>query len=123
MNEGRTFEMESAAAGKAVRGGFTAEREFGFSLASRFPHLDLSEVDTEGVALVVEIDNPKRLNLFQLSRVLIGAANGGVRTAIVDLSGKGMTAAIPLFNLFALVDENAQLKELRKLEAFIRAGT
>lgn len=114
--------MESTAAVKELRGGFKAEREFGFSLGTRFPTLDLSEVDTEGVALVVEIDNPRRLNLFQLSRVLIGAAKGGVRTAVIDFTGRKMATAIPLFNLFALVDENAQLKELRKLEAAIRTG-
>ncbi|MEU9404760.1 hypothetical protein AB0E08_03455 [Streptomyces sp. NPDC048281] len=114
--------MESAAAAKEFRGGFRAEREFGFALSSRFKGLDLSEVDTEGVALIVEIDNPRRLNLFQLSKVLIGAAKGGVKTAVIEVKGREMVTAIPLFNLFALVDENAQLKELRKLEAAIRTG-
>ncbi|WP_406305797.1 hypothetical protein OHA61_30830 [Streptomyces sp. NBC_00885] len=107
---------------QGLRGGFRAEREFAFRLAERFPELDTSEVDTEGVAIVVEIDTPRRLNLYQLSRVLIGAANGGVKTAVIDLKSRNITIAIPLFNLFALVDENARLKDLRKLEAVIRTG-
>ncbi|MFF8367866.1 hypothetical protein ACF05W_03425 [Streptomyces lydicus] len=114
--------MESTAVVQGIRGGFKAEREFGFQLESRFPDLDLSGADTEGVALVVEIDNPRRLNLYQLSKVLIGAAKGGIKTAVIDFSGKKLTTAIPLFNLFALVDENTQLKEMRKLEFAIRTG-
>jgi hypothetical protein len=114
--------MESTAVVRGIRGGFKAEREFGFALASRFPHLDLSGVDTDGVAIVIEIDNPRTLNLFQLSRVLIGAGNGGVKTAVIDFRGRRMTAAIPLFNLFAIVDENTQLKEMRQLESAIRTG-
>jgi hypothetical protein len=114
--------MEGKEMNQGLRGGFKAEREFGFQLETRFPGLDLSGVDAEGVVIVVEVDSPRRLNLYQLSKVLIGAANGGVRTAVIDFKGRQMAAAIPLFNLFALVDENAQLKELRKLEAAIRTG-
>ncbi|MGI5196949.1 hypothetical protein ACQEVY_25520 [Streptomyces sp. CA-288835] len=110
------------AAVQGIKGGFKAEREFGFALDTRFPQLDLSGVDTGGVAIVVEIDNPRRLNLHQLSRVLIGAAKGGVRTAVIDFKGRSMQAAIPLFNFFALVDEYSRLKEMRKLEAAIRTG-
>lgn len=112
--------MESVAAVQSIRGGFKAEREFGFALEGRFPGLDLSGVDTEGVAMVVEIGDPKRLNLHQLSRVLVGAAKGGVKTAVI--TRQGMATAIPLFNLFALVDESARLKEMRKLERAIRTG-
>ncbi|WAB08821.1 holliday junction resolvase [Streptomyces phage Success] len=114
--------MESVAAAQIIRGGFKAEREFGFALEGRFPGLDLSGVDTEGVAMVVEIGDPKRLNLHQLSRVLVGAAKGGVKTAVINFREKGLTTAIPLFNLFAMVDESARLKELRKLERAIRTG-
>jgi hypothetical protein len=114
--------MESTALVAGIKGGFRAEREFGFSLASRFPLLDLSGVDTEGVAIVVEIDNPRRLNLFQLSKVLIGAARGGVKTAVIDFKGKGLASAIPLFNLFAIVEENVTLKQMRRLETAIRTG-
>ncbi|MFE9442508.1 hypothetical protein ACFYO2_26730 [Streptomyces sp. NPDC006602] len=114
--------MESTTKVQSIRGGFKAEREFGFALEGRFPGLDLSGVDTEGVAMVVEISDPKRLNLHQLSRVLVGAAKGGVKTAVIDFQNKGLTTAVPLFNLFAMVDENARLKELRKLEKAIRTG-
>ncbi|MGW2919508.1 hypothetical protein ACWDBF_16795 [Streptomyces angustmyceticus] len=120
--ERRTFKMESTAVVRGIRGGFKAEREFGFQLETRFPDLDLSGIDTEGVALVVEISGPRGLNLFQLSRVLIGAAKGGVRTAVIDLKSRKTAVALPLFNFFALVDETAQLKELRKLEVAIRTG-
>lgn len=121
--ERRSFKMGTVAEPQAaIRGGFRADREFGFALASRFPQLDLTGVDTEGVAIVVEISDPKRLNLHQLSRVLIGAANGGVKTAIINFHGKGLTAAIPLFNLFAMVDDSAQLVEMKKLERAIRTG-
>lgn len=104
------------------RGGFKAEREFGFQLASRFPGVDLSEVDTEGAALIVHIDNPRALNVFQLSRVLIGAAKGGVRTAVVDFQGRNMTAALPLFNFWALVDETSELKDLLRVESLVRVA-
>ncbi|MEV6419043.1 hypothetical protein [Streptomyces sp. NPDC051662] len=114
--------MESRSVVHGSRGGFKAEREFGFQLEKRFPRLDLSEVETEGVAIVIEIDNASRLNLYQLSKVLIGAASGGVKTAVIEFGDKGLVAAIPLFNFFALVEENAQLKEFRKLEAAIRTG-
>ncbi|MEU5577797.1 hypothetical protein ABZ791_10655 [Streptomyces huasconensis] len=72
--------------------------------------------------MVVEISDPRRLNLYQLSRVLVGAAKGGVKTAVVDFCHKGLTTAVPLFNLFAMVDESARLKELSKLEKAIRTG-
>ncbi|MER6086551.1 hypothetical protein [Streptomyces bluensis] len=114
--------MESTAAVQSIQGGFKAEREFGFQLEARFPGLDLSGVDTEGIAIVVEVDNPRRLNLYQLSKVLVGAATGGVKTAVISFPSKKLSAAVPLFNLFALVDENAQLKELQRLEAAIRTG-
>lgn len=113
--------MESMTMVREVRGGFKAEREFGFALQGRFPGLDLAGLDTDGAALVVEIDNPKNLNLYQLSRVLIGAAKGGVKTAVINVKGKGLTAAIPLFTFFALVDENVTLKELKRLERLIKA--
>ncbi|WP_338781758.1 hypothetical protein [Streptomyces sp. DG1A-41] len=116
--------MESTAKVQSIRGGFKAEREFGFALAERFKttDLDLSGVDTEGVALVIEIGDPRRLNLHQLSRVLVGAAKGGVKTAVIHFPSKGLATAVPLFNLFAMVDENSRLKEMRKLEAAIRTG-
>ncbi|MFI2909444.1 hypothetical protein ACG2OD_14460 [Streptomyces sp. PDY-4] len=114
--------MGSTATEKVIRGGFKAEREFGFALASRFPSLDLTDVDTEGVAMVIEIGDPKRLNVHQLSRVLVGAARGGVKTAVIYFPGKGLATAIPLFNLFAMVDETARLKELNKLERAIKSG-
>lgn len=121
--EGLSLKMECIAGVQNIRGGFKAEREFGFALAGRFPGLDLSEVDTQGVAMVVEIGDPRRLNLHQLSRVLVGAAKGGVKTAVINFRSKGLATAIPLFNLFAMVDESARLKELRKLEAAIRTGS
>ncbi|MFD8886440.1 hypothetical protein ACFV0H_28585 [Streptomyces erythrochromogenes] len=113
--------MESMTMVREIRGGFKAEREFGFALATRFPGLNLTGLDIEGAALVVEIDNPRHLNLFQLSKVLIGAAKGGVKTAVIDVKGKQLTAAIPLFTFFALVDENVTLKEMRRLERLIKA--
>lgn len=112
--------MESVTLVREIRGGFRAEREFGFALAERFRGLDLTGLDTDGVALVVVIDSPRNLNLFQLSKVLIGAAKGGVRTAVIDFQGKRLTAALSLFNLFALVDENVTLKEMKRLEYLIK---
>ncbi|MCY0963016.1 hypothetical protein [Streptomyces sp. H27-H5] len=107
---------------QGLRGGFKAEREFGFQLEARFPGVDLSEVDTDGAALIVHIDNPRALNLFQLSRVLIGAAKGGVKTAVIDFQGRNLTAALPLFNFWALVDENTELKDLLRVESLVRAA-
>jgi len=116
------LKMEAKKMKKAKAGGFTATREFGFALAGRFKDLDLSEVDTDGVALVVEIHKARGLNLFKLSKVLVGAAGGGVKTAVIDFQERGLRVAIPLFNLFAAVDENVQRKELERLEAAIRTG-
>ncbi|MGW6597896.1 hypothetical protein [Streptomyces sp. NPDC055036] len=103
-----------------LRGGFKADREFGFQLQELFPHLDLSKVDTEGAALVVQIDNPRRLNLFQLSKVLIGAANGGVKTAVVV--NEELATALPLFDLWMMVDGGRELKDMMRLESTIRTG-
>lgn len=105
---------------KVVRGGFKLEREFGFQLEGRFPGVDLSKVDVEGVALVVDIANPRQLNLYQLSKALLGAAKGGVKTAVIYHRSRGMAEAVPLFNLWALVDENSDLKDQLRLEAAVR---
>ncbi|MFF5433437.1 hypothetical protein ACFY5K_25815 [Streptomyces griseofuscus] len=103
-------------------GGFTATREFGFTLEKMFPALDLNDVDTEGAAVIVRVDNPVALNLFKLSRYLLSAAKGGVKTAVVVIPSRGLTTAIPLFNLFLAVDESAQLKDMMRLERIMRAG-
>ncbi|MFI5865867.1 hypothetical protein [Streptomyces sp. NPDC051546] len=116
------MKTESTQKKQGLRGGFKAEREFGFQIADRFPQLDLTEVDIEGAALIVHIDNPRTLNLSQLSRVLIGAARGGVKTAVIDFQGRNMAAALPLFNLWALVDENSELKKLLRVESLVRAA-
>jgi hypothetical protein len=107
---------------KQHTGGFKANREFGFALADMFPTLDLSEVDTEGAALVVEIPNPRALHLHKLSRFVIGAAKGGVKTAVVSIPSRGLLAAMPIFNLFAVVEQNAELKDMKRLERAMRQG-
>ncbi|MFI9202618.1 hypothetical protein [Streptomyces sp. NPDC053048] len=106
---------------KGLRGGFRADREFGFRLADRFPELDITQADEEGVALIIHIDNPRNLNLFQLSRVLIGAASGGLTTAVV-IQENGPSRILPLCNLWLMVDENTELKEQFRLESAIRAA-
>ncbi|MEU6704740.1 hypothetical protein [Streptomyces wuyuanensis] len=103
-----------------LRGGFKAEREFGFQVPEMFPGLELPEGALEGVVLVVEIDNPRRLNLGALARILIGAANGGIKNAVVV--NQGQAKAIPLMNLWMLVDEGQELKAQYKLENAIRTG-
>ncbi|MFD7257159.1 hypothetical protein [Streptomyces sp. NPDC059874] len=107
---------------KSVKGGFRTEREFGFQLAERFPGLDLTKVDTEGVALIVDIANPRYLNLYQLSKALLSAAKGGLKTAVIHHRARGIAEAIPLFTLWALVDENSDLKEQLRLEAAVRTA-
>ncbi|MFE9660327.1 hypothetical protein [Streptomyces sp. NPDC005955] len=108
--------------GAEMCGGFKAQREFGCALENRFPDLDLSELDLDGAAMIVEISDLRRLSLRQLSKVLVRAARGGVKTAVIDLRPRGLVAAVPLFNLFAMVDESARLKELSVLERAIRTG-
>ncbi|MFE2075209.1 hypothetical protein [Streptomyces misionensis] len=112
----------AAPATKTHSGGFTATREFGFLLKKRFPKMDLSDVDTDGAAVIVRVDNPMTFNLFKLSRCLLSAAKGGVKTAVVVIPSRGLEAAIPLFNLFLAVDENAQLKDMVRLERAMRTG-
>ncbi|WP_018565007.1 hypothetical protein [Streptomyces sp. PsTaAH-124] len=109
--------------GRQHTGGFQATREFGFALEKRFPDLDLTSVDTEGLALIVEITDTRRLNLFKLSKVLTAVAKGGVKTAVITVKDRpDFQKAVPLFNLFMMVDEGAQLKEMTKLERAIRTG-
>lgn len=112
----------TAPAKKKLDGGFIATREFGFDLGNKFPKLDLTGMDTEGVALVVEITDRKRLNVFKLSKVLIGVANGGIKTAVISVKDTDMCTAIPLFDLFMQVDESARLKEMARLEKAIGTG-
>ncbi|QCX75698.1 hypothetical protein C9F11_10075 [Streptomyces sp. YIM 121038] len=96
-----------------VSGGFVVEREFGFHLESRFPGIDLSDVDTSGLALVVRVGDPRKLNVWKLGRLLIGAASGGVKTAVVVRPGCE-PVALPVFALWMHVDasqeERAQLQ-------------
>ncbi|MFC8099422.1 hypothetical protein [Streptomyces sp. NPDC057363] len=107
---------------KARTGGFEASREFGFDLENLFPRMDFAGVDTEGVALVVEITDRKRLNVFKLSKVLIGAAHGGLKTAVISVKDTDMQTAIPLFDLFMQVDKSTRLKEMTRLEKAISTG-
>ncbi|MGW4446463.1 hypothetical protein [Streptomyces sp. NPDC004682] len=108
--------------GKQHSGGFTAHREFGFALEKMFPDLDLNDVDTSGAAVVVEVQNPKVLHLHKLGRFLTTAAKGGVKTAVINIPSRGLITAIPLFNLFLMVDEGAQLKDMARLERAMRTG-
>ncbi|MEU3278179.1 hypothetical protein [Streptomyces antibioticus] len=107
---------------KKHTGGFSSTREFGFDLEKKFPTLDLNEVDTEGAAVVVTIDNPRSLHLHKLSRYLTKVAEGGIKTAIISVPSRGLITALPIFNLFMVVDENAELKDLQRLERAMRTG-
>ncbi|MFC4501734.1 MULTISPECIES: hypothetical protein [Streptomyces] len=109
-------------AGKRHTGGFETTREFGFDLAEKFPDLDLSDVDTDGAAVVVTVTNPRALHLHKLARFLTKAATGGVKTAVFSVPSRGLLAAVPLFNLFLMVDESAQLKDMARLERALRSG-
>lgn len=99
-----------------IRGGFQATREFGFDVPNLFPGLKA----VDGAVLVVRIDDPRRLYLSSLAKVLIGAAKGGIKTAIV-VKGK-MATAMPIMNLWMMVDEGQELKAQVKLERAIRTG-
>lgn len=105
-----------------LSGGFHADREFGFQLSERFPDLDVSQADTEGVALVVRIDSPRRLSLRKLSKVLIGAASGGVKTAVIVMPERNLAIALPLCNVWLMVDENAELRAQLRVESAIRSA-
>jgi hypothetical protein len=107
---------------KTHTGGFTATKEFGFSLEKKFPDLDLSKVDTEGAAVIVRVDNPRALHLHKLSRYLTSAAKGGVKTAVISVPSRGLLTAVPLFNLFLMVDTGAQEKDMARLERVMRTG-
>ncbi|MFI2031383.1 hypothetical protein [Streptomyces buecherae] len=107
---------------QAYKGGFVAEKEFGFMLPTRFPNLDLTEVDTSGVALVVQIADARHLNVHYLGRVLIGAASGGVKTAVVCRRGEDSVKAFPLGNFWLMVNETDELKRQLIAERRIRAA-
>lgn len=111
-----------ASSGKKHTGGFQATREFGSLLGEKFPDLDLSGVDTDGAAVIIEITDPKKLHLHKLSRFLTRAAEGGVKAAVISIPSRGLLTAIPLFNLFMAVDEGAQLKDLQRLERAMSTG-
>jgi hypothetical protein len=105
---------------KGFRGGFKAEREFGFSIPAKFPNLEMTADSMDGAVLVVNIDNPRSLNLYQLAKVLIGAANGGIKTAVVVKGG--LVKAMPISLLWLMVDEGQELNAQFKLESAIRTG-
>lgn len=108
--------------GKEHTGGFRATREFGSLLADKFPGLDLSEVDTDGAAVIIEIPDPRRLHIHKLQRFLTTAATGGVKAAVISVPSRDLITAIPLFNLFMAVDENARLKDMQRLEKAMSTG-
>lgn len=101
---------------QGYRGGFKADRDFGFSIPKLFPGLE----PVDGVVLIVRIDNPKNLNLYSLAKVLIHAANGGIKKAVVVKNGTAKV--MPIMNLWMLVDEGQELKAQFKLERRIRTG-
>lgn len=103
-------------------GGFQASRDFGFALEGRFPGLNIQAIESDGVALVVTITEPRALSLYKLSKVLLGAARGGVKTAVISVPSKGLTAALPLMNLWLAVDESAELKTLLRVERLAKAA-
>ncbi|QNJ42033.1 hypothetical protein [Streptomyces buecherae] len=107
---------------QAFKGGFVAEKEFGFMLPTRFPDLDLTGVDTSGVALVVRIADARHLNVRYLAKVLIGAASGGVKTAVVCRRDGGSARAFPLGNFWLMVAETDELKRQLIAERRIRAA-
>ncbi|ARX87904.1 hypothetical protein SMD44_07389 [Streptomyces alboflavus] len=102
-------------------GGFVAEREFGFHLAQRFPEVDLTKVDTSGLALVVQVGRPQTLNVHKLGRVLIGAAKGGVKTAVA-VTSEGNAVAMPIFDFWLMVEEIQELKTQFRLESRVRTA-
>lgn len=108
---------------KALKGGFVAERDFAFRIQELYPALDVSDLDLNGAVLIVEIANVRRLNMHQLSRVLIGAANGGVKIAVVDFKINGLVKALPLLNLWLMVSETLDFKTQQRVEVAIRRGT
>ncbi|MFI5877549.1 hypothetical protein ACIBAH_35020 [Streptomyces sp. NPDC051445] len=118
----KTCAMPAKGYAKPHTGGFTATREFGFDLAEKFPELDLSDVDTDGAAVVVHVQNPRALHLHKLARFLTSAAKGGVRTAVLHVPSRGLMTALPIFNLFLAVDASAELKDMMRLERAMRTG-
>lgn len=115
------MKMESTE-NKGLTGGFTTERCFGFEIPTLFPNIDTKPVDLDGAALIVTIDNPRTLNIYQLSRVISGAARGGVKSAVVVFKNAPIPKAMPIFNLWLMVDAMESLKGELKLEHTIRTG-
>jgi hypothetical protein len=104
-------------------GGFKADREFAFRLGARFPGINLESVDPYGVALVVEITDPKHLNVYTLERVLTGAAKGGIKTAVVHVPTRNLPPqAVSLFNLYMLVEKATELRDMKRVEALVKAS-
>ncbi|MFJ2114159.1 hypothetical protein ACIOEX_20105 [Streptomyces sp. NPDC087850] len=100
--------------------GFKLSREFGWDIPERFPDLDISEVDTDGVVLVVELGTPRSIQLGPLARHLIRAADGGIKTAVVALPHEGLVEALPLCNVWLMVDATHELHQNIVVEASLR---
>ncbi|MCX5201503.1 hypothetical protein OG897_08570 [Streptomyces sp. NBC_00237] len=107
---------------ESFKGGFTATREFTSSLETMFPGLDVSEVSDEGVALVVTVLNPKYFSLSALFKALMGAAKGGISTAVIHVKTRDLVEVLPILTLSMAVEQEAHLKRELRLEATLRAA-
>ncbi|MFE5092073.1 hypothetical protein ACFRCI_17165 [Streptomyces sp. NPDC056638] len=104
--------MSQATTEKVHRGGFTATRVFGMELPKLFPDMEFTDDQTDGAAIVIEIPGAIGLRLSSLSKVILGAAKGGIKTAVVSWQSKQLVASLDMLTFWLTVEELAELRQL-----------
>lgn len=104
--------MTQAAQPRVHRGGFTATRMFGWELPKMFPDMEFTETQLESAAVVIDIPGPQGLRLSSLSKVILGAAKGGIKTAVVVCREKRLVASLDMLTLWLSVEEMWELRQL-----------
>ncbi|WP_145500905.1 hypothetical protein [Streptomyces sp. CFMR 7] len=103
--------MQATAAKRIHRGGFTVTRMFGWELPRKFPELEFSETQLETAAIVIEIPSAQGLRLSSLSRAILGAAKGGIKTAVVVFEQQQLVTSLDTFTLWLSVEEMWGLRQ------------
>ncbi|MYR95446.1 MULTISPECIES: hypothetical protein [unclassified Streptomyces] len=104
--------MIQATQERVHRGGFTASRVFGWELPEKFPSVKFTEAQVESAAIIIEIPAARGLRLSSLSKVILGAAKGGIKTAVVTCRGEKLVTSLDMLTLWLNVEEMAELRSL-----------
>ncbi|MFB8199408.1 hypothetical protein [Kitasatospora purpeofusca] len=107
-------------------GGYSIKKEIVGLLLTEHPTITTDEVEEAGggvVAVVVQVEDPRRLNVRKMMRDLVSSSGRGIHVAAVGLANAdGVTdwRVINLDYLRGLVDGAAETRRMLRLESSLR---